>query len=238
MLKKDIQCSNGTDIIRIVKKENLCERNKFNVNYYDKISSIYDAAMNYFIIPIVFRSNSKRHYKLLSQLVGGIKNKSILEVACGTGSTVRFINSSNEYIGLDISEKSLQKALKKLRKTNIKSYKVFAGDAMELPFEDSSFDVAICNLALHFIPDYSLAIKEVERVLKPNGVFVGCNLVAGLHERNDLKWEEMSKKNKNSATVLYEEDIKKRCGAYNLSYERVAVNGRVIYFKGQKKKEN
>lgn len=234
MLNKNIQYSNEDNIIRIIEKENLYGRNEFNVKYYDKISNIYDIAMNYFAIPIIFRGNSKKHYQLLSQLSRGFKNKSILEVACGTGSTIQFINRSNEYTGLDISEKSLQKALKRLRQTNIKEYKLIVGDAMGLPFEDSSFDAVICNLALHFIPDYSSAIKEVARVLKPNAVFVGCNPVVGFYEKSDLQWKKISQKNENCGTVLYEKDIERACETYNLSYERVAVNGRVIYFKAVK----
>lgn len=234
MFNKNIRYSNEDNIIKYIEKENLYGRNEFNVKYYDKISNIYDITMNYFAIPIIFRGNSKKHYKLLSRLVGDFKNKSILEVACGTGSTIQFINSSNEYTGLDISEKSLQKALKRLRQSNIKAYKLIVGDAMQLPFEDSYFDAVICNLALHFIPDCSLAIKEVARVLKPKGVFVGCNPVVGFYKRSDNQWKKMSQKNENCGTVLYEKDIEKACQIYNLSYERVEVNGRVIYFKAVK----
>jgi SAM-dependent methyltransferase len=47
-----------------------------------------------------------------------------------------------------------------------------AGDFERLPFVDGSFDKAICLNALHHVPDMAAAVREVFRVLSPNGVAV------------------------------------------------------------------
>ena len=41
------------------------------------------------------------------------------------------------------------------------------GDAMNLPFEDNSFDYVTIGFGLRNVPDYLVALKEMNRVLKP-----------------------------------------------------------------------
>ena len=42
-------------------------------------------------------------------------------------------------------------------------------DITEIPFEDNTFDVLICNHVLEHVPDDALAMREIQRVLKPGG---------------------------------------------------------------------
>ncbi|WP_338732892.1 class I SAM-dependent methyltransferase [Mangrovimonas cancribranchiae] len=42
-------------------------------------------------------------------------------------------------------------------------------DICNLPFEDNSYDVILCNHVLEHIPDDTKAMKELYRVMKPNG---------------------------------------------------------------------
>lgn len=46
------------------------------------------------------------------------------------------------------------------------------GDAMELPFESSSFDAATMGYGLRNVADRGAALRELHRVLKPGGVSV------------------------------------------------------------------
>ena len=45
-------------------------------------------------------------------------------------------------------------------------------DATNIPYADNNFDLVICNHVLEHIPQYNLAIKEIFRVLKPNGTAI------------------------------------------------------------------
>jgi ubiquinone/menaquinone biosynthesis C-methylase UbiE len=45
--------------------------------------------------------------------------------------------------------------------------------AENLPFDDASFDVAIMDAVLEHVEDVDLSMKEVARVLRPGGIFVG-----------------------------------------------------------------
>ena len=45
-------------------------------------------------------------------------------------------------------------------------------DATNIPFQDSSFDIVIFNHILEHILNYKLALNEIYRVLKPNGIAI------------------------------------------------------------------
>jgi SAM-dependent methyltransferase len=47
-----------------------------------------------------------------------------------------------------------------------------AGDFERLPFVDGAFDKALCLSALHHVPDMAAAVREIARVLTPDGVAV------------------------------------------------------------------
>ncbi|UBR33219.1 demethylmenaquinone methyltransferase [Bacillus sp. SD-4] len=53
-----------------------------------------------------------------------------------------------------------------------RKYLFVHGDAMELPFEDNSFDYVTIGFGLRNVPDYLVALKEMNRVLKPGGMVV------------------------------------------------------------------
>lgn len=44
-------------------------------------------------------------------------------------------------------------------------------DIQDIPFDDSSFDIVIANMMLYHVPNLEKGLKEVSRVLKPDGVF-------------------------------------------------------------------
>ena len=48
-----------------------------------------------------------------------------------------------------------------------------------LPFDDGSFDVVLSSLSLHWVNDVPRVLREIRRVLRPDGVFVGALMGAG-----------------------------------------------------------
>ncbi len=107
-----------------------------------------------------------------------IKNgEKFLEVACGTGVLFeKFVkrNPDGENVGVDLSPDMLNKAKKRLRKYNNHNFKLLQGNALNLEFENNSFDLAINNFMLDLMPvDYFDKIAgEFYRVLKPGGRLV------------------------------------------------------------------
>ena len=130
-----------------------------NRDYYDAFSDGYD---------------DKRHdgyHKLIDQQAADIvrhvaENKRVLEIGCGTGLILQRVAKFTEYAhGIDISPKMLAKAEKR-------GLNVEVADATSLPFEDESFDVIYSFKVLAHVENWELAMKEMMRVLRPNGFLV------------------------------------------------------------------
>ncbi len=100
-------------------------------------------------------------------------NSDVLDLCCGTGDwTIQLskMNKKANIIGLDFSENMLLVA--KQKTAHIKNISLTQGDAMNLPYDDNSFDIVTIGFGLRNLPDYQAAIHEVYRVLKPGGQFV------------------------------------------------------------------
>lgn len=93
----------------------------------------------------------------------------ILDLCCGSGQTTQFlVQRSQNVTGLDASPRSLDRARK-----NVPQAEYVEAFAESMPFADDSFDLVHTSVALHEMEPEQLRqiIKEIYRVLKPNGVF-------------------------------------------------------------------
>ncbi len=107
--------------------------------------------------------------KLVSRFLHYFHKKEILEIGCGTGHWSSFFSDQGfPILGLDISEKMLEKA----RGKNIPNARFLEGQAENLPFDDHSFLNVACITTLEFVDDREKALNEIDRVLKPGGVLM------------------------------------------------------------------
>jgi ubiquinone/menaquinone biosynthesis C-methylase UbiE len=109
-------------------------------------------------------------------LLGDVKGKSVLDLACGEGHFSRKLveqaKGDIQITGIDASKKLIDIAEKKNEPFS-HSIRFQVGDASRLDgLPSNSFDVAICNMALMFIKRFEETIQEVARVLKPQGHFI------------------------------------------------------------------
>ena len=72
--------------------------------------------------------------------------------------------------GLDFSENMLAVGKKKVLPYDF--VELIHGNAMELPFEDNTFDYVTIGFGLRNVPDYMQVLREMNRVLKPGGMAV------------------------------------------------------------------
>jgi len=95
----------------------------------------------------------------------------ILEIACGTGIVTRRVREAApdaEIVATDLNEAMTAYADGAV--PGDITWQV--ADAQELPFEDSSFDVAICGFGFMFLPDKVKGFAEARRVLAPGGLLL------------------------------------------------------------------
>ncbi len=120
----------------------------------------------------------KRHHEMLDLVVemSNIKDgEYILDIGCGTGLlSLKFLEAANCTInGIDLSEDMLNIWKDKIDKLNLSGrVKIKPGDAANLEFEDSIFDVIASTVTLHHVKDKQQALDKIYRLLKPKGRFV------------------------------------------------------------------
>lgn len=93
----------------------------------------------------------------------------ILDLCCGSGQATQYlVRSSDHVVGLDASPLSIRRSQK-----NVPQAAFVEGWAEAMPFESEQFDLVHTSAALHEMkPDQLRQIlREVQRVLKPGGVF-------------------------------------------------------------------
>jgi len=86
----------------------------------------------------------------------------VLDLATGPGEAARHLHNCVVF-GADVSEPMLRSA----RSRGVQ--RVVAADAPALPFANAALDAVICQLGLQFFPDPLGALREVFRVLRPDG---------------------------------------------------------------------
>ena len=95
----------------------------------------------------------------------------MLDVGCGTGALSQAVADSGakRVQGVDKSRGYADHA-STLLGAEYPQVTFEAGDAMGLRFPDRSFDAAVSGLLLNFLPDASVAVQEMRRVVRPQGV--------------------------------------------------------------------
>ena len=93
----------------------------------------------------------------------------VLELAAGTGIVTRYLLQALPYA--DIAATDISEDMMNIAKETIASPKLnWANvDMAAIPFANDSFDLIVCQFGLMFVPDKQKALREMHRVLKPNG---------------------------------------------------------------------
>ncbi len=115
--------------------------------------------------------------------------ENVLELGCGTGSMWQGVTLP-EGCALTLTDLSAG-MLDAARANTAHLHAEYAlCDAMELPFPDAAFDVVIANMMLYHVPDIDRALREIRRMLKPQGRFFAATF--GEHGVTEAVFEMLS----------------------------------------------
>ncbi|MBV1905900.1 MAG: class I SAM-dependent methyltransferase [Pseudomonadales bacterium] len=114
----------------------------------------------------------------------------LLDIGCGEGrhTITAYLKADVTALGLDLDYADLQTARERSQQFSStphkskgevkgkdineeKSMHFIQASGLRLPFEDASFDRVICSEVLEHIPDYKQVLSEIQRILKPGGLF-------------------------------------------------------------------
>jgi len=99
------------------------------------------------------------------------ENVCMLDIGCGTGwalgRAANAIDGKGTFYGVDLSEKMIEKAKENFQGNE--NFHFFKANAEEIPLEDNQFDIIICTNSFHHYFNQEKALKEMHRLLKPQG---------------------------------------------------------------------
>jgi ubiquinone/menaquinone biosynthesis C-methylase UbiE len=111
----------------------------------------------------------------------------LLDIGCGTGANLAALAGASEPFGIDFEPE----AVRFCRTRGLDD--TVAASALQLPFQAESFDVVIsCDVLCHSsIPDKSIALQEMRRVLSPGGlVFLNLPAYQWLLSSHDQAYQQ------------------------------------------------
>ena len=130
-----------------------------------------------------------------------IKNKDIVEIGCGRGGGLSYINknfSPASAKGVDLDKQAIKFCN---RHYTLNGLSFLQGDAQDLSLKNNTCDVLINVESSHRYPDMAAFLGEVSRILRPDGYFLFTDF------RCDYEIEEMKKELEISGMTVLKEKI-------------------------------
>ena len=141
-------------------------------NFWDRNAGLYDC----------FMRKDRAAYEKIYLIRPVVKDKTVLELATGTGLIAKHIVKVAACIeATDASPKMIAEA----KRGNCSAKLHFSvQDMFSLPYAGNSFDVVIVSNALHIVPQPEKSLREIKRVLKDDGVLIAPTFT---HAENSLR---------------------------------------------------
>jgi len=133
-----------------------------------RFSGSVPASYDRLMVPLIFRPYAEE----LARRASEFRPQRILETAAGTGAVTQALHEAlpdAEIAATDLNQPMLDIAAGRLGSDKVR---LVAADAQDLPFEDGSFDLVVCQFGAMFFPDRVRAHSEARRVLRGGGHYL------------------------------------------------------------------
>ena len=134
------------------------------IRFTGSVPASYDRLM----VPLIFQPYADE----LARRATALRPKRILETAAGTGVVTQALHEAlpdAEIVATDLNQPMLDVARDRISVSNVRFQQA---DAQELPFDDCSFDLVVCQFGSMFFPDKVLGHSEARRVLREGGNYL------------------------------------------------------------------
>ncbi len=123
-------------------------------------------------------------------LIDPVANKEIIEIGCGNGVQAIYISSKYNPLnitGIDLSPANIEIATLEKERLDVNNVQFLIDDAQNLTQVPSNSVDVLLNIesAFHY-PDKSAFLKEISRVLKPNGQFLIADILINRKKNKGL----------------------------------------------------
>lgn len=122
------------------------------------------------------RAAIQRHYEapLLQRLGGTVDGAHVLEVGCGRGIGTELILErfgARHVTAFDLDPDMVDKARRRLARHMPERAELLVGDVTAIDAADQTFDAVFDFGIIHHVPDWRAGLREIRRVLTPQGRF-------------------------------------------------------------------
>jgi SAM-dependent methyltransferase len=141
----------------------------WQLGVWNRISDIYLREIDQRFAPVVDRVVAR------ASLTAG---QYVLDLGTGTGAVAeraaQVVGPQGHVVGVDLSPDMLALAQRRVVAGGLTNVRLREGRAESLPAEDAAFDVVLASLSLMYVLDRAAAVREIARVLRPQGRLVAA----------------------------------------------------------------
>ncbi|MDD5054074.1 MAG: class I SAM-dependent methyltransferase [Candidatus Nanoarchaeia archaeon] len=197
---------------------------KMSSDYFNQINSPFSKGIRN---PIFKRLKS----------IKNSKNKSVLEIGCGTGTLIPFLSKNfKKVVAIDISKQMIEKSKKESE--GLKNVELKAMDALNIGRLKQEFDAIVCvnSLIMPNIVKINAILKKINKSLKKNGWLIGIfpSFDSTIHQAlitYDKEYEKRKDRRKARIATSKILSFKRHDFVYGFVYANEAENRQKHYFR-------
>jgi len=127
----------------------------------------------------------RRAAQALVELADARPARRMLDIATGPGTLAMLLaqrSSEREIVGIDVAPAMIAAANARAEQLGLAHVGFQTASALDLPFEEQSFDAVLCSNAIYYMADFDQALREWARVLRPGGMLAFSSFGVGVLE--------------------------------------------------------